>query len=206
MQPVRRAWFAFLVAVLVAVSAGPSFGLAAASPGVSASGHAGSQIRVGVRSTWTAAAHRNGLSLTSTTPTANARIDAAGTKRSQTISLRSSTSSPGRFLATKGASEAFHYTARQAVQSIEKEGLRRGSYAARKGDLSPLQAQIDLALPPNRGLRDAVVRVDLAGLRKAGYEVPDFRQVGRKFNMPGGGQEVQFPYSVPPRFLRVMRP
>lgn len=141
-----------------------------------------------------------------TTPTPNTRVDAIRGERRSGSGSRSSTSlkSPGH--ATKGAGEAFHYTARQAVQSIEKEGLRRGSYAARKGDLSPLQAQIDLALPPNRGLRDAVVRVDLAGLRKAGYEVPDFRQVGRKFNMPGGGQEVQFPYSVPPRFLRVMRP
>jgi hypothetical protein len=58
--------------------------------------------------------------------------------------------------------------------------------------ISPLQAQIDLALPPNRGLRDAVVRVDLAGLRRAGCNVPEFTRVPRKFNMPGGGTEIYF--------------
>lgn len=106
----------------------------------------------------------------------------------------------------KGGDEAYHYTFRGLVQSIEKQGLRLGSYAALTGKLSPLQAQIDLALPPNRGLRDAVVRVDLAGLRRAGYDVPDFTRVGRKFYMPGGGYEVQFPYAVPPEFVRVVRP
>ncbi len=64
----------------------------------------------------------------------------------------------------------------------------------------------DLALPPNRGLRDAVVRVDLAGLRGAGYEVPMFSQVGRRFNMPRGGYEAQFDYAIPRRFLNVVRP
>lgn len=39
-------------------------------------------------------------------------------------------------------------------------------------------------------VRAAVVRVDLAGLRQAGYDVPDVTQVPRKFNMPGGGIDV----------------
>lgn len=109
-------------------------------------------------------------------------------------------------VAARGGSEAFHYTSREALESIQREGLRKGSYATSKGDLSPLQAQIDLALPPNRGLRDAVIRVDLAGLRNAGYQVPEFSQVGRKFNMPGGGYEVQFDHPVPSQFLQVVRP
>jgi hypothetical protein len=71
--------------------------------------------------------------------------------------------------------------------------------------LSPLQAQIDLALPPNRGLPGAVIRVDLEGLRSAGYEIPEITQVGRSFNMPGGGYEMQFPYPVPSEFLKVIR-
>jgi hypothetical protein len=102
--------------------------------------------------------------------------------------------------------EAFHYTFSTAVKAIEKEGLRPGSYATAEGNLSPLQAQIDLALPPNRGLRDAVIRVDLAGLRKVGYDVPEFARVGRSFNMPGGGTEIRFPHAVPPRFLEVVQP
>lgn len=104
------------------------------------------------------------------------------------------------------ADDAFHYTFTEAVDSIMEEGLRQGSYATNTSSLSPLQAQIDLALPPNRGLRDAVVRVDLGGLRGAGYDVPEFSRVGRSFNMPGGGMEVRFDYPVPAAFLQVVRP
>ena len=55
-----------------------------------------------------------------------------------------------------------------------------------RGELSPLQAQIDLALPPNRGLPDAIIRINLAGLREAGYDLPPLRRVGRSYGMPGG--------------------
>jgi len=41
-----------------------------------------------------------------------------------------------------GADEAFHYTRSQVVDLIEKNGLRPGSYLTKRGDLSPLQAQI----------------------------------------------------------------
>ena len=69
------------------------------------------------------------------------------------------------------ADKAFHYTFGRAAASIEKNGLRAGSYATPNGTLSPLQAQIDLALSPNQGLRDALLSVDLAGLRQAGYQI-----------------------------------
>lgn len=49
-----------------------------------------------------------------------------------------------------------------------ENGLRSGSYATPNGELSPLQGQIDLALPPNRGPASAMVRVNVAGLRSAG--------------------------------------
>lgn len=58
-----------------------------------------------------------------------------------------------QFLAPQTAGsldEAFHYTFDDAVESISRNGLRPGSYATPAGNLSPLQAQIDLALPPNR--------------------------------------------------------
>jgi RHS repeat-associated protein len=99
---------------------------------------------------------------------------------------------------------AFHYTGAQNVSSIEANGLRAGSYATPNGELSPLQAQIDLALPPNRGLPGAVIRVDVEGLRAAGYDIPGVSRVGRSFNMPGGGFEMQFPYPIPPEFLKVV--
>jgi len=108
--------------------------------------------------------------------------------------------------------EVFHYTSSEFVDSISANGLRPGSYATPNGSLSPLQAQIDLALPPNTGLRDAVLRVDVAGLREAGYEIPSITQVtgtvtgpgGRIYTMPGGGYEMQFPYAIPPEFIKVV--
>lgn len=108
--------------------------------------------------------------------------------------------------ATESAGEAFHYTFSRFVASIERQGLRAGSYVTPTGSLSPLQAQIDLALPPNRGLPNALLRVDLDGMRRAGYKIPEFNRVGRSFNMPGGGWELKFPYPVPPEFVTVLRP
>ncbi len=102
------------------------------------------------------------------------------------------------------ASEAFSYTFSKYLDSIMKNGLRQGSYATRSGNLSPIQAQIELALPANRGLPDARVRVDLAGMRAAGYEIPGLSRVSSRFNLPGGGYEMQFSYPVPPEFITVV--
>jgi len=104
------------------------------------------------------------------------------------------------------ADEAFHYTSSKAVSSIESQGLRPGTYATPNGTLSPLQAQIDLALRPNRGVPDALVRIDLDGMRQAGYSIPEATQVARNFGMPGGDFEMLFTYSIPPEFLTVVRP
>ena len=103
-----------------------------------------------------------------------------------------------------GLSEAFRYTGSQNVASIEANGLRSGSYATPSGELSPLQAQIDLALPPNCGLPGATLRIDVAGLREAGYEIPEVTQVGRSYNMPSGGYEMQFGYPIPPEFIKAV--
>jgi hypothetical protein len=68
--------------------------------------------------------------------------------------------------------------------------------------------------PPNTGLRDAVLRVDVAGLRQAGYEIPGITRVsgtvtgpgGRVYTMPGGGYEMQFPHKIAPEFIKVVTP
>jgi RHS repeat-associated protein len=89
---------------------------------------------------------------------------------------------------------AYHYTGSPDVaESIAQSGLRPGALATPNGELSPLQAQIDLALPPNRGLPTGLVQIDVAGLRDAGFEIPDVTQVGRSYGLPGGGWEMQFP-------------
>ena len=105
----------------------------------------------------------------------------------------------------RGLSETFHYTETQNAASIEANGLRPGSYATPNGGLSPLQAQIDLALQPNRGLPGSLIRIDLDGLKSAGYDSPGVGHVGRSFNMPCGGFEMQFPFSIPSEFLKVIR-
>ncbi len=109
-------------------------------------------------------------------------------------------------VAARGADEAFHYTRGEFADLTARNGLREGSYVTKRGGLSPLQAQLDLALPPNRGLSDAVIRVDLAGLRKSGFDVGDFTTVGRRYNMLGGGTELRFDRAIPPEFVQVVRP
>ena len=82
---------------------------------------------------------------------------------------------------------AFHHTTTAAVESIMRQGLRPGSYVTPTRGLSPLQAHIELALNPAGGARNAVLDVDLAGLRRAGYEIPQVRRVSGAHNMAGGG-------------------
>jgi RNA:NAD 2'-phosphotransferase (TPT1/KptA family) len=105
----------------------------------------------------------------------------------------------------KGGREvAYHYTRRELIESIQSRGLVRGTYLTKRGDLSPLQAQLDLALPPNRGLPSAVIRVDLAAMRSAGYKIGRFVRVARKYNMPGGSSELRITERIPPRFIKVL--
>jgi hypothetical protein len=106
---------------------------------------------------------------------------------------------------SRTGSEAFHYTRENIRSSIERSGLYSGSYATTTGALSPLQAQIDLALPPNRGLPGAILSIDLEAMRAAGYEIPTPTRVGRSYNMPGGGYEMKFPYLIKPEFITVIK-
>ena len=116
--------------------------------------------------------------------------------------------------ASRELGEAFHYGFSRYAKSIEANGLRAGTYATPVGNLSPLQAQIELALPPNRGLPDMMVRIDVAGLRRAGYEIPSVTRVSntvtgsdsRVYTMPGGGYEMQFPYRIPAEYVNVEKP
>lgn len=113
---------------------------------------------------------------------------------------------------TGAVEEAFHYTDAKWLDSMMEGGLRPGTYATPEGGLSPLQAKLDLALPPNRALPNAVVRIDVSGLRSSGYEIPQVSRVsstvtgpgGRVYTMPGGGTEMQFPYAIPSQFLKGM--
>ncbi len=108
---------------------------------------------------------------------------------------------------------AFHYTSSQWADSIKRGGLRPGTYATPNGGLGSLQSKLELALPPTRSAPDARIRIDLDGLRKAGFKLPTTNRVsstvvdprtGRVYQMPGGGTEMQFPYEIPGEFLEVV--
>ena len=71
--------------------------------------------------------------------------------------------------------------------------------------MSPLQAQIDLALPPNRGLPGHLVEISVPTLKNMGIDVPSGQQVGRMFNMPGGGTEVVFDHALPSEAIKILR-
>lgn len=110
-------------------------------------------------------------------------------------------------VAKGGAPEKlFHFTQSRNAGAMAETGLRRGAsgkvFTTPQGNLSPLQAQIGLALPPNRGLPNAVSEIDVATLRRLGIDVPAPTQVGRSFNLPGGSLEVPILRNIPLEALR----
>ena len=100
----------------------------------------------------------------------------------------------------------YHYTFNRYVDSIIENGLRPGAsgkvFTTPDSIKSGLQAQIDLALPPNRGLPDAVLEIDTKTLQNMGVNVPPSSMVKRDFNMPGGGQEIIFESLIPPEAIK----
>jgi hypothetical protein len=95
------------------------------------------------------------------------------------------------------------------ADSIVENGLRPGAsgkvFTTPDGSKSGLQAQIDLALPPNRGVPDALLEIDTTTLSQMGVKIPSATPVYRDFNMPGGGQEVIFDSLIPPEAIRRIR-
>ncbi len=100
----------------------------------------------------------------------------------------------------------YHYTSREAAQSISQSGLRVGrdgfSYLTNKSTLSPLQAQIELALPVNRALPNSLLRVNTSGL-----DPILIRRV--QGNLPGlgagGGTEFLFNQTIPSSAIKIIR-
>jgi RHS repeat-associated protein len=103
----------------------------------------------------------------------------------------------------------YHYTSSKHADGILENGLQPGMsgkvYTTPDGTKSGLQAQIDLALPPNRGIPNALFEIDAKSLSRSGVKVPDATTVRRDFNMPGGGQEVVLDNLVPPEAIKRIR-
>lgn len=88
----------------------------------------------------------------------------------------------------------FHYTTRETAELISKSQLGRSAddilYLTPNGNLSPLQAQLDLALPKSN-TAEAVFRVNTAALDRSRIEMIR-RVTGNVFNRPGGGTELLY--------------
>lgn len=109
--------------------------------------------------------------------------------------------------------EAFHYTDAKWKEDINTNGLRKDSYATPDGNLSPDQASIELALPPNRNLPDAKLKIDLDAMRRDGFDIPQPTRVsnvvtdaktGRTYTRPGGGYEMKFDYEIPAKYISIV--
>jgi RHS repeat-associated protein len=110
--------------------------------------------------------------------------------------------------AGKTPEKLYHYTGADPSK-IAAEGLKPGGsgkvFTTPDGTLSPLQAQVDLALPPNRGVPDHLLEIDVSTLRQMGVEAPGGSQVSRSLKMPGGGTEVVVPHAIPPDAIEIVR-
>ena len=108
----------------------------------------------------------------------------------------------------------YHYTNPRSADSILAKGFdtRYSSdgalYFTNRGNLSPIQAQIELALPANRSLPGSLLRIDAGALEKAGIS-PFIGPRRVQGNLPGlgagGGTEILFNQNIPSQFIQKVR-
>jgi hypothetical protein len=109
--------------------------------------------------------------------------------------------------ASKVPDTLFHYTTSENAESILQNGLRPGAdgkvYTTSVGDLTPTQAQIDLALRANRGLPDTILEIDTKALQDMGITPSSGPlRVLPTTNAPGSGIEFTFEIKIPPEFIK----
>jgi hypothetical protein len=104
----------------------------------------------------------------------------------------------------------YHYTSADPA-SVFENGLLPGTsgnvYLTPQGDLSPIQAHIDLGLAPGRGFPQHLFEVDAQGAADyLGIDLPAATRVaGWPGGGAGGGWEVPVPGAIPPWLLRLVR-
>jgi len=100
----------------------------------------------------------------------------------------------------------YHYTGAGNAESILKNGLGAGgrrTFATPAGNLSPVQAQIELALPANRGYPGALFEIDTARLQQLGINpAVGPQRIMSTPNAGGGGIEYIFNQPIPPSAIR----
>jgi hypothetical protein len=100
----------------------------------------------------------------------------------------------------------YHYTGEGNAASILENGLGAGgrrTFATPAGNLSPVQAQIELALPANRGYPGALFEIDTARLQQLGINpAVGPQRIMSTPNAGGGGIEYIFNQPIPPSAIR----
>ncbi len=109
-----------------------------------------------------------------------------------------------------GGEYLYHYATPGNAEKIMQEGLtvaenRPFLYATNNGALTPMQAQIELALGNNQGLRTSLIQIDVGALRGAGISpIIGPRNVAGGMFGAGGGIEFLFNQSIPKDFLHLI--
>jgi hypothetical protein len=110
------------------------------------------------------------------------------------------------FLAAEGGAQLpatlYHYTGEGNVASILENGLGAGgrrTFATPARNLSPVQAEIELALPASRGYPGALFEIDTARLPQLGINpAVGPQRIMSTPNAGGGGIEFIFNQPIPP--------
>lgn len=103
----------------------------------------------------------------------------------------------------------YHYTGARNVETILNNGLQPGRsgqlFTTPTGNLSPVQAQIELALPANRGYPGALFEIDTLRLQQLGINpVTGAQRIMSTSTAGGGGVEVIFNQNIPREAIRQM--
>jgi RHS repeat-associated protein len=100
----------------------------------------------------------------------------------------------------------YHYTGAGNAESILQNGLGAGgrrTFATPAASLSPVQAQIELALPANRGYPGALFEIDTVRLQQLGINpAVGSQRIMSTPNAGGGGTEYIFSQPIPPSAIR----
>lgn len=119
----------------------------------------------------------------------------------------------GRQLASKGPqlpAKLYHYTSEENAPGILKRGLVTGLsdkiFTTPMGTYTPIEAQMHLALRPNRGLPGALFEIDVNALRSMGINPSAGpMRVLPAPNAMGYGTEVVFERNIPSAVIRRIR-
>ncbi len=156
---------------------------------------------------------RSALQIHADLPTAAGRINVAASWSLSAITVtrvRQTSETEATDATADAGSTLFHYTSAEPGSVFDK-GLLPGSdgnvYLTPDGELSPIQAHIDLGLPGGRGFPSHVFSVDANALSE--YLGEDLPAATRVAGMPGGGAgggwEVPINGPIPPWLLQLVR-